>query len=116
MRAMKISAVKLLQLRGEMPFEGEFWEARLVRPLDLYPQHRDDPPGYMAQSAEGRYRMEGIFVRIETDEGVYGTGGPLPHEQASLRPGRAIESSGDGYFLRLRSPIAHRYDAVRMKS
>ncbi|MGH2352348.1 MAG: enolase C-terminal domain-like protein, partial [Chloroflexota bacterium] len=81
---MKVTAVKLLQLRGEMPFEGEFWEERLVRPLDLYPQHRNDPAGGLRRLDTGRYRMEGIFVRIETDEGVDGTGGPVPHEQAYI--------------------------------
>ena len=81
---MRITAVKLLSVQGEMPFEGEFWEERLVRPLDLYPQHRSDPPAYLPKLADGRYRMEGIFVRIDTDEGVYGTGGPLPHDQAYI--------------------------------
>jgi L-alanine-DL-glutamate epimerase-like enolase superfamily enzyme len=81
---MKITAVRLLQLEGEMPFEGEFWEERLVRPLDLYPQHRQDPAPALARNERGHYRMEGIFVRIETDEGVSGTGGPLPHDQAYI--------------------------------
>ena len=81
---MKISAVRLLQLRGEMPYEGQFWEERLVRPLDLYPQHRRDPATSLTAGSEGRYRMESIFLRIETDEGVYGTAGPLPHEQGYI--------------------------------
>ncbi|MBI3973157.1 MAG: mandelate racemase/muconate lactonizing protein [Chloroflexi bacterium] len=79
---MKITSIRLLQLQGEMPFDGEFWEERLVRPLDLYPQHRDDPPTYLQKLANGRYRMESAFVQIETDEGVYGIGGPVAHEQA----------------------------------
>ncbi|HEX2185522.1 MAG TPA: enolase C-terminal domain-like protein [Chloroflexota bacterium] len=88
---MKITAVKLLHLQGTMPFEGEFWEERLVRPLDLYPQHRQDAAGTLRREKDGRYGMEGIFLRLETDEGVYGTGGPLTHEQAyviahQLRP------------------------------
>jgi L-alanine-DL-glutamate epimerase-like enolase superfamily enzyme len=81
---MKITSVKLLQLRGAMPFEGEFWEERLVRPLDLYPQHRSDPPASLERAEHGRYWIESIFVRVETDEGVTGTGGPVPHEQAYI--------------------------------
>src|SRR5581483_1865177 len=83
-RTMKITALRVLQVRGELPFEGEFWEERLVRPLDLYPQHRTDPPGRLARNERGHYRMESIFLRIETDEGVYGVGGPITEEQAYI--------------------------------
>lgn len=81
---MKITRVRLLDVRGEMAFPGEFWEERLVRPLDLYPKHRNDPPGYLRQLGEGRYQMQSGFVRIETDEGVYGIGGPIPREYAFI--------------------------------
>lgn len=81
---MKITAVRLVALSGEMAFPGEFWEERLVRPLDLYPQHRDDPPGWLAPLGPGRYRMRSNFVRIETDAGIHGIGGPVPEEQAYL--------------------------------
>jgi L-rhamnonate dehydratase len=81
---MKITDVKLLHLQGEMEFPGTFWEERLVRPLDLYPQHRDDPPGWLKSLGDNRYQMEGVFCRIETDEGVYGIGGPTTHEQAYI--------------------------------
>jgi L-alanine-DL-glutamate epimerase-like enolase superfamily enzyme len=67
-----------------MEFEEEFWEERLVRPLDLYPQHRGDGAGGLHRGDDGRYRMESIFLRVETDEGVYGTGGPVPPEQAPI--------------------------------
>jgi len=84
MRRMKVTAVRLLHLRGAMAFDGEFWEERLVRPLDLYPRHRGGPPGDLRRGEDGRYRMTGIFLRVETDEGVYGTGGPLPADQAYI--------------------------------
>jgi L-alanine-DL-glutamate epimerase-like enolase superfamily enzyme len=81
---MKVTALRLLHLRGAMDFDGEFWEERLVRPLDLYPQHRGDEAGDLRRGDDGRYRMEGIFLRVETDEGVVGTGGPVPFEQAFI--------------------------------
>src|SRR5688572_21586436 len=86
---MKVTAVRLIHLQGAMDHPEEFWEERLVRPLDLYPQHRDDGTGALTRQEDGRYRMEGIFVRVETDEG--GSGGPLPRDQAyvvatQLRP------------------------------
>jgi L-rhamnonate dehydratase len=81
---MKITAVRLLQLRGEMEFEGEFWEERLVQPLDIYQPHRDTHRPSHRPGENGRYRIESVFVRIETDDGVYGIGGPATHEQAYI--------------------------------
>jgi L-rhamnonate dehydratase len=81
---MKITGVTLLQLRGEMEFAGTFWEDRLVRPLDIYPQHRDDAAGWLEPAGEGRYKMHGIFLRLDTDEGVTGIGGPATHELAYI--------------------------------
>ena len=37
---MKITDIRLRELTGRMPFEGDFWEARLVRPIDVYPEHK----------------------------------------------------------------------------
>lgn len=39
---MKITAVKVRQVRGTMPTEGPFWEERLVRPVDIYPEFRKE--------------------------------------------------------------------------
>src|SRR5262249_49317365 len=35
---VKITGVKLHRYTGSMAFEGPFWEERLVRPVDLYPE------------------------------------------------------------------------------
>lgn len=81
---MKITAVRLLHLTGRMVFDGEFWEERLVRPLDLYPQHRQEVAWGLSRTESGDYRMESGFLRIETDEGVYGIGGPVSPDQAYI--------------------------------
>ena len=81
---MKITDVKLIQVQGELEFEGTFWEERLVQPLDLYEPHRSAHNPAHRPDERGRYKMQGVFVRIETDEGVYGTGGPTTHEQAYI--------------------------------
>jgi L-alanine-DL-glutamate epimerase-like enolase superfamily enzyme len=67
-----------------MESPGEFWEERLVRPIDMYPRFRAQGPGYLAKVSEGRYRIESVFVEIVTDEGAIGIGGPIPIEQAFL--------------------------------
>jgi L-rhamnonate dehydratase len=82
---VKITAVKLLHLQGRMPFEGRFWEERLVRPVDLYPEHAAEPESWIEPIGDGTYRMQSIFVRIETDaDGLLGIGGPVDHHQAYI--------------------------------
>src|SRR5215470_10871618 len=39
-RAMKITAVRCVQYSGTMDFPGVFWEERLIRPVDIYPQYQ----------------------------------------------------------------------------
>ncbi|HEY3083159.1 MAG TPA: enolase C-terminal domain-like protein [Chloroflexota bacterium] len=80
---MKVTAVKLVRLSGTMAFEGDFWEERLVRPVDLYPEHAVEGGTWLAAAGPGRYRMESIFLRVETDsDGMVGIGGPVPHDVA----------------------------------
>ena len=99
---MKITAVRLRRLRGTMPTEGRFWEERLVRPIDVYPEYRarDDFEG-LPQTAPNAMPVEATFVQIETDDGVMGIAGPMPESVAyfigcRLRP-----------ILLGRDPIAH---------
>ncbi len=99
---MKITAVRLRRLRGTMPTEGRFWEERLVRPIDVYPEYRarDDFEG-LPQTAPDAMPIEATFVQIETDDGVTGIAGPMPESVAyfigcRLRP-----------ILLGRDPIAH---------
>ena len=79
---MKITAVSVIRLQGVLDYEGEFWEERLVRPLDIYPEHKAQGPHEMFAVGEGRYNITAYFVEVETDEGVAGRGGPLPFDQA----------------------------------
>src|SRR5262245_7107352 len=67
-----------------MEHEGEFWEERLVRPVDIYPEHKVQGPGWLDKVAEGQYRIKAYFVEIESDTGVTGLGGPMPEEQAYI--------------------------------
>lgn len=79
---MKISAVTVYALQGLLEYEGEFWEERLVRPLDIYPEHKAEGPHRTRKIGDGRYDITAYFVDVETDEGVTGTGGPMPLNQA----------------------------------
>jgi L-rhamnonate dehydratase len=82
---MKIAALRLRRLCGTMETDGPFWEERLVRPIDIYPEYR------VRQDFEGgsqidtrHFRIETVFVDIETDAGVTGRAGPMPESVASI--------------------------------
>jgi L-rhamnonate dehydratase len=81
---MKITALRLFEVRGEMAFPGEFWEERLVRPVDIYPEHKARGAGWLPRIEEGRYEIRSVFCQIETDEGVTGLSGPASPDQVYI--------------------------------
>ena len=88
---MKIAEVRVVRLEGAMEHEGVFWEERLIRPLDIYPEHKADRGDGPRQLSAKEVQIVAHFVEIESDEGIVGIGGPIPEEQAyiiekSLKP------------------------------
>ena len=81
---MKVTDLRLFRLRGSMEFAGAFWEERLIRPIDVYPEHKAEGATWMGRTEQGRYRVESVFLEIATDEGVTGIGGPITAEQAFI--------------------------------
>lgn len=80
---MRITHVRLRKVTGTMQTDGPFWEERLVQPIDIYPEYRRGGSHAGANQIDDRhYRIEAVFVQIETDEGVIGIGGPIPELQA----------------------------------
>ncbi|NLS00119.1 mandelate racemase/muconate lactonizing protein [Rhizobium sp. P38BS-XIX] len=81
---MRISEVRLRQLQGTLPTEGDLWEERLVRPVDVYPEfrNRNDHEGG-TQGPDG-FKIATYFVEIHTDEGVCGLAGPIPETVAFI--------------------------------
>tara|TARA_B100000029_G_C17541364_1_gene946847 strand:+ start:223 stop:1443 length:1221 start_codon:yes stop_codon:yes gene_type:complete len=72
---MKISDIKLRELNGAMEHKEPFWEERLVRPTDIYPEYRN-MGGDKERISEGLYAMHSTFVEIHTDDGLIGLAGP----------------------------------------
>src|ERR1700691_5139138 len=98
---MRITAVRLRKLRGTMPTSGWFWEERLVRPIDIYPEYRVRQDYEGGQQIAGGFVIDTYFVQIETDEGVIGIAGPVPGAVAFF-VGRRLRP-----MLLDRDPIAH---------
>jgi L-rhamnonate dehydratase len=99
---MRITAVRILRLTGTMRTEGPFWEERLVRPIDIYPEYRvrDNFEGG-EQVGPDAFRLVQYFVRIETDQGVHGIAGPL-WEMVAIHLARQLRP-----ILLGQDPIAH---------
>ena len=98
---MKIAAVRLRKVRGTMPTSGAFWEERLVRPIDVYPEYRVRQDFEGGRQIEGGFVIEAYFVQVETDEGVIGIAGPIPDSVAFIISCRLRS------ILLGRDPIAH---------
>ena len=81
---MKITDVRLHQVTGTLPFEGVFWEERLIQPIDVYPEYRDRQRKEMRSTDDRGVPISSIFIEIETDEGVTGIGGPITLDVAFI--------------------------------
>ena len=78
---MKITNVRVERLTGhldpaDLP-DGVLWEERVARPIDAYPEYRDEGAEQFPRTPDGKYVIVGQFVHIDTDEGVSGLAGPL---------------------------------------
>jgi L-alanine-DL-glutamate epimerase-like enolase superfamily enzyme len=76
---MKITNVRLRQVEGTMKYPGTIWEERLRRPIDIYPKFKAQGADVFGSNrpiplGNDRYKVTGIFVQIETDEGISGIG------------------------------------------
>lgn len=80
---MKITQVRVLKMSGTLQHEGQFWEERLIRPVDIYPEHKAEIQRIDKADSQSS-RITAYFVRIETDDGVYGIGGPFQEDQAYI--------------------------------
>ncbi len=81
---MKITDLRIRELEGIMEHPDPFWEERLVRPVDIYPEFRQQGADYSTSLGDGRYRMRSAFLEIQTDEGVTGLGGPFSRHEAFI--------------------------------
>ncbi len=82
---MKITAVRLRRVRGTMETNGPFWEERLVRPIDIYPEYRKRDDFEAGEQIDAsHFRMSTCFLQVETDDGVIGIAGPMSDGVASI--------------------------------
>ena len=82
---MKITELRIRELQGTMEHPDPFWEERLVRPQDIYPEYKKQGiPGNPRSLGGGKYEMRSTYLEIHTDEGVTGLSGPFDTHQAFI--------------------------------
>lgn len=81
---MKITDVRLHQVTGTLPFEGVFWEERLIQPVDIYPEYKTRMRKEMRTTDDKGLPVSSVFIEIETDDGITGIGGPTTVDVAFI--------------------------------
>jgi L-rhamnonate dehydratase len=81
---MKVTDIRFRHVSGSLEHDGEFWEERLIQPIDVYPEYRARRRPEMRSTDDGKLAIESIFVEVETDEGVTGIGGPVSLDVAFI--------------------------------
>ena len=83
----QITNVRIRHVFGTIETEGEFWEDRLVMPLDVYDEFRVSKRRTNVVTEQGqpnRMDHDAYFIQIETDDGAIGIGGPVEETVAYL--------------------------------
>jgi hypothetical protein len=81
---MKTAGLRTFEVSGTGPGPWHAKECRLVRPLDIYPEFRQEDAEDRGRRADARRRVERIFLEIPTDGGPTGLYGPIDRRQAFL--------------------------------
>jgi L-rhamnonate dehydratase len=82
---MKIAKIRFRKLTGTMETNGPFWEERLLRPIDIYPEYRRGGRTEGGEQVDDKHlRLVQYFLDIETDEGIVGRAGPVGADAARL--------------------------------
>ena len=78
---MKITKIIIRKLSGTINFDGQFWEERLVRPIDIYKEYEIEQN---ETKKTGKFLTESIFIEIYTDNDLSGIAGPIDEQQAFI--------------------------------
>lgn len=90
---MKVKGIRFETLVGETQLDFPLFEERLIRPIDVYPEHKAAPQSTTRYKhlRDNSWEILGIFLYVDTDEGITGMMGPIgelevPIIRAELEP------------------------------
>jgi L-rhamnonate dehydratase len=84
---MKITNVRCVRYTGELEHPEPFWHDRLRRPTDVYPEFAGTGPTDLERIGPGRYRVQSIFLHVDTDHGITGSTAMISTDQAHIIDG-----------------------------
>ena len=84
---MQITDIRFEQLEGILESEIDLFRERLIRPIDIYPEHRAETgtemsAGRFEDLGDGRWRVRTVVLYVDTDEGITGIAGPMSANEA----------------------------------
>ena len=84
---MKITDIQFERLEGILETDMDLFQERLIRPIDIYPEHRQETmevmhPDRFRSRDEGHWDVSTVVVHIHTDEGLSGISGPMSLNEA----------------------------------
>ena len=77
---MKITEIKFEELTGVWQPPFPLFEERLIRPIDVYPEHQSEVLGggrRFKRLSDGSVEITSVFLSVSTDEGITGIAGPV---------------------------------------
>jgi L-alanine-DL-glutamate epimerase-like enolase superfamily enzyme len=79
---MKITDVRIRELSGSTQYSDDLFQGRQRWPMDIYPEAKARTAQEMYKSwsfiSDGNnHQVKGVFVEIDTDEGITGIAGPI---------------------------------------
>ena len=77
MKQLKIADVKTFTVKAPLKCEGDYWEERLIRPVDIYLKYKEQGPVQLPRISKTELEVTGRFLEISTEEGVTGIAGPI---------------------------------------
>jgi L-alanine-DL-glutamate epimerase-like enolase superfamily enzyme len=83
---MRITDIRCIQYEAKQDIDEKYYEERLVRPVDMYDEFR--VAGWpkvlenLPEEGEGVLVIKGIFLLMDTDEGLQGIFGPIARTSA----------------------------------
>ncbi|MBT3401532.1 MAG: mandelate racemase/muconate lactonizing protein, partial [Rhodospirillaceae bacterium] len=84
---MKITDIRFERLEGVLESDIDLFRERLIRPIDIYPEHRAEgakemSSGRFQELGDGKWRVWNVVLSIDTDEGITGIAGPMSVNEA----------------------------------
>ena len=86
---MKITDIRCELLEGTLESDVDLFQERLIRPIDVYPEHRAETAERFGlqedrfkRLGEGRWRVRSVVLYVDTDAGITGISGPMSENEA----------------------------------